>query len=322
MTDKEKYWQLCEQNASIPLFLQAWWMDAVCTEGKQWDVLLYESQGKILAAIPYHLWQKYALKIILQPQLTQTNGIWIDYPENQSENERLSLENKVCEALIKKLYKLKWIYYAQNFHFSFTNWLPFYWKNFQQTTRYTYRIPDISDTAKVFSTFHEGKKKHIKKAHELLHADFDVSSKDFYSFLAHTLDKKNQKVFYSNTFFENLHAIATSQKQGQIIAIKNNANTIYSAMFVVWDSKSGYYLISAIDSDYKASGASTLMVWEALQFLADKTQAFDFEGSMIEGIAKSNQEFGAKQTPYFTISKTRSPFFSSLIKLYQKIWNK
>ena len=122
MTDKEKYWQLCEQNTSIPLFLQAWWMDAVCTEGKQWDVLLYESQGKILAAMPYHLWKKYSLKIILQPQLTQTNGIWIDYPENQSENERLSLESKVYEALIKKLHKLKWILYTQNFHFSCTNW--------------------------------------------------------------------------------------------------------------------------------------------------------------------------------------------------------
>ena len=322
MTDKEKYWQLCEQNTSIPLFLQAWWMDAVCTEGKQWDVLLYESQGKILAAMPYHLWKKYSLKIILQPQLTQTNGIWIDYPENQSENERLSLESKVYEALIKKLHKLKWILYTQNFHFSCTNWLPFYWRGFQQTTRYTYRIESIANTQQVFQHFHSWKKNHIKKAKESLYADFDVSSKDFYSFLADTLDKKDQKVFYSNVFFENLHAIATSRKQGQIIAIKDNANTIHSAMFIVWDNKSGYYLISAIDRDYKASGASTLMVWEALQFLADKTQAFDFEGSMIEGVAKSFGEFGAKQTPYFTISKTRSPFFFLLIKLYQKIWKK
>ena len=322
MTDKEKYWQLCEQNTSIPLFLQAWWMDAVCTEGKQWDVLLYESQGKILAAMPYHLWKKYSLKIILQPQLTQTNGIWIDYPENQSENERLSLESKVYEALIKKLHKLNWISYTQNFHFSCTNWLPFYWRGFRQTTRYTYRIESIANTQQVFQHFHSWKKNHIKKAKESLYADFDVSSKDFYSFLADTLDKKDQKVFYSNVFFENLHAIATSRKQGQIIAIKDNTNTIHSAMFIVWDNKSGYYLISAIDRDYKASGASTLMVWEALQFLADKTQAFDFEGSMIEGVAKSFGEFGAKQTPYFTISKTRSPFFFLLIKLYQKIWKK
>ena len=34
---------------------------------------VYESQGKILAAMPYHLWKKISLKIILQPQPHKTN---------------------------------------------------------------------------------------------------------------------------------------------------------------------------------------------------------------------------------------------------------
>lgn len=323
MTNKEKYSQLCTENDTIPLFLQHWWMEAVCTNAsKEWDVLLYEKNKKVVAALPYHFITKLGMKVILQPQLTQYSGVWIDYPNGITDKERYSLEEEVCKGLISQLDTLSWVHYMQHFHYRFTNWLPFFQQGFTQTTRYTYRIESISNTQDVFDNFHSWKKKHIKKAKESLYADFDVSSKDFYSFLANTLDKKDQKVFYSNVFFETLHSIATSRKQGQIIAIKDKENKIYSAMFVVWDNKSGYYLISAIDRDYNASGASTLMVWEALQFLASKTQAFDFEGSMIEGVAKSFEEFGGVQTPYFSISKSRSGVLGCMLNVYRWLWKK
>lgn len=32
----------------------------------------------------------------------------------------------------------KFDYFNMNFHYSITNWLPFYWRGFKQTTRYTY----------------------------------------------------------------------------------------------------------------------------------------------------------------------------------------
>ena len=45
--NKEKYKQLCEAEGSrIPLFQQYWWMETVC-EGKQWDVLLSQRDGRI-----------------------------------------------------------------------------------------------------------------------------------------------------------------------------------------------------------------------------------------------------------------------------------
>lgn len=42
---KELYRKLCEQEPSIPLFSQAWWLDAVCGEAA-WDVALVEKGGK------------------------------------------------------------------------------------------------------------------------------------------------------------------------------------------------------------------------------------------------------------------------------------
>jgi len=40
-TNKERFRLLCDQNKSIPLFMQSWWMDAVCNH-KNWDVLICE----------------------------------------------------------------------------------------------------------------------------------------------------------------------------------------------------------------------------------------------------------------------------------------
>jgi hypothetical protein len=62
------------------------------------------------------------------------------------------------------------------------------------------------------------------------------------------------------------------------------------------------------------SGASTLLICEAIKLSqANKLQKFDFEGSMIEGVANSFKQFGAIQTPYFRITKANNP----LIKIVE-----
>ncbi|MBP6284102.1 MAG: GNAT family N-acetyltransferase [Paludibacteraceae bacterium] len=323
MTNKEKYQQLCETKAKIPLFLHYWWMEAVCTKAqKEWDVLLYEKNDRIVAALPYHFITKCGFRMILQPQLTQYSGIWIDYPAEQTAKEKMSFEEEASTAIIHQLQSVKWAYYTQHFHFSLTNWLPFYWEGFSQTTRYTYRIENIADTKSVFDNFHKSKQKHIRKATNNLHLDLSLSASDFYDFLQHTIRQKNEDVLCSKLFLESVYSEAKKRSQVQIFAVRNEENRLCSAMYVVWDSASSYYLSSAIDKEYRHTGASSLMVWEAIQFLSNKTRSFDFEGSMIKGVAKANQEFGAVQTPYFCLSASRKGFFEVLFTLYKSLWNK
>ena len=44
MTDKDSYRELCRLEPSISVFMQAFWMDAVCGEAN-WDVLLHRDGG-------------------------------------------------------------------------------------------------------------------------------------------------------------------------------------------------------------------------------------------------------------------------------------
>ncbi len=310
MTLKERYKEICDEYP-IPLFSQYWWMDAVC---QKWDVFIYEENGRVLGTMPYAISKKLGFQYILQPQLTQTNGVWINYPEHQITQEKYSLEEKICSYFINELKRLKLSFFQQSFHHSFTNWLPFYWMSFRQTTRYTYVISEINDIEVVEKRFSGYKRKHLKKAKNLKIIN-DVSASQFYDHHCKTLKAKGEKIVYSRHLFQNIYNSAIIRNQGKVIAIGDDNGDIYAALFIVWDKQSAYNLISTIDPNHKKSGASTRVVLEAIRFVSDKAKCFDFEGSMIKEVENSFREFGAKQKPYFQIEKYYSVLFRCLFRL-------
>ena len=77
MTNKERYSAWVAEQEYVPIFMQPWWLDAVCA-GKEWDVLLAEDeQGNIIGAMPYLLRKRAWYKYIIMPQQTQIGGIWV-----------------------------------------------------------------------------------------------------------------------------------------------------------------------------------------------------------------------------------------------------
>jgi hypothetical protein len=311
---KNRYYKLCDDRKDIPLFMQAWWLNAVCNN-KNWNILLYEKKDKIFGVMVYYFVIKFGFKIIIQPKLTQSSGIWIDYPISLTSYEKLSFEKVVMTNLINQLNELRFSYYDQNFQPSITNWLPFFWKGFSQSTRYTYQIEDISDTEKCFQEFSYAKKKQISKAIKNLSIDFNLSGEMFYDELQQNLKSLHKTVYYSKELFLKLYTDCISRNQGCIITARDSQMKIHAANFIVWDNNCTYNLISTINQELKSSGASSLVVWEALKLGSSKTKVFDFEGSMNENIENSFRQFGSIQIPYFRIRKYNSFLFKTLFYL-------
>lgn len=302
MSDKEKYRELCKCEKSIPIFSKDWWMDAVCGEDN-WDVLLVERGGQIVASLPYYLKKRGKRRYITQPPFTQTNGIWIKYPPNQKYCKKLAYEKKVMTEIINKLDELNLDYYNQNFHYSVINWLPFYWKGFKQTTRYTYVIEDLTNLDKVFRNFSHSKRKNIKKADKIVNVKTDLPAKDFYENHKLTLKKQNDKIMYSFNIFKNIYNAIYIHNSGKIFYAVDDKYNIHAALLIIWDDIQAYDLISTIDPDFRNSGAASLVVKEAIIYVSKKTKKFDFEGSMIEEVENSFRKFGTIQKPYFNIKK-------------------
>lgn len=317
LPNKEKYKALCECETSIPLYLQYWWMETVCMD-KNWDVLLYTDNGEITAAMPFLFGKKLWFRYILQPQLTQYTGIWYKPQAFRTENDRLGYEKKVVNYFFDELKPLKISYFQQNFSPQFTNWLPFYWKGFSQTTRYTCQIQDISDLDSVFGNFDvKERQKKIRKTEGRYSTVIDITPSEFYDFHQKYWKARGQKDKVSEKFVVNLCTKAIERGNGMIVGLADAAGKKVAMRFVVFDEKSACTLLSARLLDAE-NGVTELLFWRILQMLSGKTKIFDFEGSMDEGIEYSYRCYGARQVPYFQITKCNSRLFGLLLKIKTK----
>ena len=73
-----------------------------------------------------------------------------------------------------------------------------------------------------------------------------------------------------------------------------------------FNGNTAYYLMGGGDPELRNSGATSLVLWEAICRQPEIVEVFDFEGSMIEPIERFCRAFGAVQTPYFRVSHTPS----------------
>lgn len=301
--NREIYREFCKTKQNLPVFLYDWWLDAVCGDDN-WDVALVKPDSEILAFMPYFIKKIIFFDISIMPQLTQFLGPWINYPNDLKETNRAEFEKKMMSELIEQLPDSD--NFEQNFHYSVTNWLPFYWKGYEQTTRYTYVIEDISYPERIFENFTPAKRKNIRKAEEIVEIKFDLSAEEFYRHHRDSLKKQGTTISYSEETFMRIHDAAKANRSGKTIYAVDKNGIIHSALFVLWSKYSAYDLISSIDPDHKNSDSASLLAWEMIKYLSNKTYRFDFEGSMIESVERSFRQFGTVQKAYFNIKKNRS----------------
>lgn len=289
-------------------------MEVVC-EGKHWDVALYAegsdsepAPSMVQAALPYLLGAKCGLRYVIQPQLTQFGGPWYRYTEAMcaegGENLRLEFESKATEALISSLKKQRITYFQQNFSPMVTNWLPFYWEGFRQTTRYTYRINDISNPQLVFAHFDASRRqRQIRRLESRYKVTDDLTPERFAEFHAQYWQSRGQRDLLSQQFIVRVVTAALSRGQGLLLGLHDEDDVLRAARFVVYDDRTAYSLLSALHPVHHGNGASALLFWHIIQRLSGVARAFDFEGSMDRGIEQSYRLYGAVQTPYFQVKK-------------------
>ncbi|MGQ4876333.1 MAG: methicillin resistance protein [Promethearchaeia archaeon] len=303
MTNKEKYRELCKEEKGIPIFSKDWWLDAVCGEGN-WNVVLVENGGEIIASLPYFKKKKYLFNIITMPLLTQNFKLWIRYPKGQKYAGKLAYEKKVIFEIINKLPKCDM--FNLNFHYSLTNWLPFYWEGFKQTTKYTYVIEDLKNIENVFLNFSKSKRKDIKKAEKNISIVDNLSLKKFYEINKLTFERQNLNIPYSFGLINKIDIACDKNNCRKIFFAVDKTHKIHAVMYCIYDDISVYCIMGGQDPSLRYSGAKSLINFEAMKFASKKNLKFDFEGSMIRGVEEFYRSFGSIQKPYFNIIKINS----------------
>ena len=291
--------ELVDVSPQGSVFCRSWWLSAVgdvhvlaCFSGKQ-----------IIAGMPLYFERHYGIPVCTMPKLTRAWGV-IMRPLEGKQVTVASRETKILQAFAVELARCRLFFQA--FHPGLANWLPFYWSGFRQTTRFTDVLDDLSDLSQVWQGMAESARRQVKKAERSGLTVVPCCIAEVYRCECLSFQRQGRKPSHSESFLRSLYDSAKENNSGACFAVVDREGTVYSARLLVWDKNRAYNVVAGADTRLRGSGANSLGVWSAIQFVAQRCRAFDFAGSVIENIARFNRNFGAKQVPYNYVMKAPS----------------
>ena len=184
-----------------------------------------------------------------------------------------------------------------------TNWLPFHWLGFQQTTRYSYVVDDVGGGERAWREMAEPTRRAIRKAERQLQVT-DADAGALIRLARLTSDRAGIRMRYG---IEQLSAGESAVRQRGVGAIRvavDESGRAHAGAFFVWDSERLYYLIGGADTELRSSGGMSLVIWDGIKLAGSLGLRFDFEGSMIGPIERFFRGFGGTPEPYLHVTHT------------------
>jgi lipid II:glycine glycyltransferase (peptidoglycan interpeptide bridge formation enzyme) len=296
---KSAYIRLCA-TADVPIFMQNWWLDAVCREG--WSVALaYDEKEEIEAALVFAKRQKWGLTTLSEPILTPFCGVWWRQKTFKKTYDKIVYEKKYLQKLIAQLPSAH--RYSFRLQTTLTDWQPFYWAGWRQETRYTYRLP-VENLTTVFDNFNDNTKRNIRKAAQ----NFTISNTDnFDKFLEiNALTYKRQGISQPIPLpiWQAVERVLSEKNKRRLFFAQNTEGVFDAAIYVIFDNQTAYYLAGGSTDAGRSRGAMHGLLARAIEEAAAAgCTVFDFEGSMLQGVEPFFRGFGGALTPYFRVYK-------------------
>lgn len=282
------------------IFSHRWWLEAVAPG--MYEILEIKKGHEIQAAWPIVHLKKDGAKHVCMPALTQKLGI-LFAPSNAKPVEVQSTNQKLATELMDQLGEAA--SFHQNFHENFTDWLPFFWRGYAQTTRYTYVLEDVSDPAALWNRMRRNHRRDIRRAERLgIRIKDNLEMARFLELNRKTFTRQGKEPLASDEIICRLDQACCANAGRRIFAGVDSQGRVHAAVYVAWADNTAYYLMGGSEPDLRESGAQLLALWEAVIFSSSVVKRFDFEGSMLPQVERSFRGFGARQVPYFSISKS------------------
>lgn len=276
--DKNKWDQAILAAGNGLLYACSWYLDCIAPD---WDALVANDYEYVFPVTVKH---KYKLPYIVQPFLAQQLGLFS--------------AKKISESVLRKfIAKLPSFSYEINLNYN--NPLP-------EGLAMPNLILDISKNYEsIRNTYSKNTRRNIAKAHQYVYSSVEIDS-DLFLKKYHMSEHRDKKV--------NQSLIGKVVKEGfdrgyiRCSAVVAPDGT-YDALLAygVFNQRISY-LFPVSSERGKQQSAMFMLVDELIKKYAGTNNIFDFEGSMIEGIARFYRGFGANEQPYRIIKQLRPSF--------------
>lgn len=274
--DIDKYDACIAASVQFRIYAFSWYLDAV---SENWEVLILNDYE---AVMPLPWKQKYFLKYITQPFFCQQLGIFSFAPIT------LQIQENMIRRIPKKFIRTSINFNADNFLNA----------NMKLRKNALLTIENVYEN--MHAKFNKNRKRALKKASSLgFTFEENIAANEFYDF--YVLNDKNHRTHVSmKKVLQNILNLKTQAVQ--CYGIKRNTVLIAGVLLLV-DPRRITYLTPVASAFGKKNAAATLLVDEIIKKYRQSHQILDFEGSMIPGVAKFYESFGATYEEYPTFSK-------------------
>ena len=292
MTNSD-YRTFFEGNQRIPLFMRPYWLDAVAPG--QWEVVSAEDDGIVRALWVITRTRHKGLSAISLPPLTQFTGIWLDIDSELPHHKQEVQRQDLLAELIGQIPDVA--IFEQKFRYTLEDWIPFYWEGYKQETRYTFRF-ERPEPERIFKTVSKSFRRNIRSAERLFETSKTDNIAELCDLVEQVFEIRDDKMPYTREDITNAFNALKPRDECQIYkAVRQETGETDAMIFTVWDEETTYYILGG-RSGSNTRNSTNLLLWQAIEDAAERGQAFDFEGSMIKGVHKFFQSFGATMTPY------------------------
>lgn len=287
-TDK---WDKCMEAAPNSLvYSQSWYLDKIC---EHWDALVI---GDYQYVMPLIYRKKMGINYLYQSLYCQQLGI---FPISTKEINQLFLAEI-------------------NMYFSFAeinlNAMQLPVEGFgTHEERQTFLLSLNNSYEQIASKYSSHTKRKLKKAKKknlsLVHS---ISIEEYFVF-----KKKNLRMKLSSKEINKLRNILTfalANSLGQIYGVYSNENELCTAAFFIRHKQRVTFLNASNSPEGKEHQAMYFLIDHFIQNNAEKDFLLDFEGSMVDGVARLYKGFGAISEKYHHYKWNNLPWWLKWFK--------
>lgn len=312
--DKSEYEYWDDFVASSPqgtIFHKSYWLES---SGRDFRIYGYFKGSELFAGLPIFCRKSHYLGFRFASHAPLTAYLGTLFKQSDSKYvTRISNEKDINRDFA---IKIKQDFDVVDFRFSpfQIDIQPFIWEGFSSGVRYTYLL-EIQDLKFVWNNMDFKTRGHINKAEkEGIYIEISDDFEQTLKLVKKTFERQGEQISFEASAIRYNEAL-NSRGQCKSFVAKNRNDNAIGVVYIVWDEKRSYNLLSGYDHEEGHHGASSLAMWEAIKYTKNELglNEFDFEGSMIQPVERFFRKFGGKITPTYTVSWSK-PYLLTIYK--------
>ena len=298
--DYGKWNSFVEQSPEGTIFHRADWLNIF---GDFFILCCLDKTNDIIAGMPCFVKKKLFFKLTSHPNLTPYQGVIFRKIEGNN-FQKISLKKEITKEILGRLKKKGFTYISFNIPPEIIDIQPYIWEGFNSSVRYTYRLRLDKDES-ILNCFARCRKRDIKRAlSQGLNVEFNDDFKTMITLVKKTFQRQKMGVTFETDAWKCFNFLKQKGRCKCLICY-DKEDTPLAGVFIIWDEKRSYQLLSGFDYEKKRREAGPFSVWNAIKYTKKqlKLNEYDFEGSMIPGVEEYFRSFGGELTPYYHLEK-------------------